>query len=79
MKMLSGMIGPILFGVAVICAYFFHATYYRWRGCFDATGRCFDPQTGVVYHQQAGLVWGVLFCVAIVGAIGGSRLFRNRT
>lgn len=46
-----------------ISAFAFHEMYWRWRGCFNEEGRCFDPVEGVVYHAQSGEVWGFLLAV----------------
>ncbi|WP_457649021.1 hypothetical protein [Profundibacter sp.] len=41
--------------------------YYRWRDYFNDLGRCYDPQTGMVYVEQAGLVWMLLpVCLGLV-------------
>ena len=46
------------------------AAYLAWYGpgaeCFDAQGRCFDPDTGVVHHAQAGIAW--LLLTGLAGA-----------
>ncbi|KQI69414.1 hypothetical protein AN189_03050 [Loktanella sp. 3ANDIMAR09] len=58
-----------LLGLSVLFGFLFHAMHVRWRGCFDAMGRCFDVQSGIVYHQQSGLVWGLLMAATFVGAL----------
>jgi hypothetical protein len=44
-------------------------SYWRWRGCFNELGRCFDPVSQNVYLEQAGLVWGTLTAVFIGTAL----------
>ena len=35
----------------------YYHQYFVWRGCFNELGRCFDPETGVVYLEQSGAIW----------------------
>ncbi|MCB5199761.1 hypothetical protein LGQ03_10970 [Loktanella sp. TSTF-M6] len=58
-----------LLGLSGVFAFLFHVMHVRWRDCFDAMGRCFDVQSGVVYQQQSGLVWGQLTAATFAGAI----------
>ena len=46
-----------LLGLTGASAYMFYAQYFKWRDCFDDTGRCFDAATGVVYLEQSGIAW----------------------
>ncbi|SMX44118.1 hypothetical protein COL8621_02473 [Actibacterium lipolyticum] len=43
----------------------FYAQYFKWRHCFNELGRCFDPDSGVVYLQQSGAVWLSLAIAAL--------------
>lgn len=52
-----------LTGLCALSFYLFYEQYFRWRGCFNDEGRCFDPQTGLVYHAQSGLFWALLCAV----------------
>ncbi|QPZ91433.1 hypothetical protein [Thioclava electrotropha] len=52
------------FALTLAFGYAYYAQYFRWRGCFNEMGRCFDPVEGVVYHAQSGAVWLALACVA---------------
>ena len=54
--------GLALCGLAAVCTsgFVLYTQHIRWRRCFNALGRCFDPDTGVVYHAQSGLVWLLL-------------------
>ncbi len=56
--LLSG-VATILFSLA------WYDRYWRWRGCFNEAGRCFDPETQDVYLEQAGLVWGLFLLVSL--------------
>lgn len=48
----------------------FYERYWRWRGCFNELGRCFDPVTQDVYLEQSGLVFGGLAAILLfLGAI----------
>ncbi len=51
----------VLFGAA------YHDRYWRWRGCFNDLGRCYDPVEGMVYLQQSGIFWGgaTAICLAL--------------
>ncbi len=57
----------------------FYDRYWRWRGCFNELGRCYDPDEGVML-EQAGLVWGglaLVFGLLLVASLW--RLLRPRT
>ena len=45
----------------------FYDRYWRWRGCFNELGRCYDPASQEVFLEQAGMVWGgfTVICAAI--------------
>lgn len=47
----------VLLGLSALFFFLFYDHYFKWRGCFDAQGRCFDHQSGVVYMEQSGFVW----------------------
>ena len=65
--MIRHLITLLLVGLCALSFYFFYKQYFLWRGCFDTQGRCFDPQTGMVYHMQSGLIW-TLLCAIFAGA-----------
>ena len=50
-------------------AVFFGASYYTQhfnrRDCFNESGRCFDPETGVVHFQESGAIWLALALLAL--------------
>jgi hypothetical protein len=52
-------------GFACAFGYLFYADYFKWRGCFNELGRCFDEDTGVVYDEQSGAVWFLLAVLAL--------------
>jgi len=50
----------VAISLAILSALFFfiyHEQYFKWRGCFNELGRCFDAGTGVVYLEQSGAIW----------------------
>jgi hypothetical protein len=59
-------------GLALFCAFAFHDRYWRWRGCFNELGRCYDSDEGVMV-EQAGLLWGGLALLFMVGFLGSFR------
>jgi hypothetical protein len=57
----------------------FYDRYWRWRGCFNELGRCYDPDEGVML-EQAGGIWGglaLIFGLLLVRSLWG--LLRQRT
>ena len=57
----------------------FHDRYWRWRGCFNELGRCYDPEHGVMV-EQAGAIWGsltLIFGLLLIGSLWS--LLRRRT
>ncbi len=57
----------------------FYDRYWRWRGCFNELGRCYDPNEGVML-EQAGGIWGglaLIFGLLLVRSLWG--LLRQRT
>jgi hypothetical protein len=65
--------------LTVLFALAFYDRYWRWRGCFNELGRCYDPEEGVMV-EQAGLIWGMLtllFGLLLVGSLWS--LLRRRT
>ena len=56
----------------------FYERYWRWRGCFNELGRCFDPVTQDVYLEQSGLVWGGFAAISLfLSIILLDRLLRS--
>lgn len=64
----SAILTAVCLGLFVVFGALFHLQYFRWRDCFDAQGRCFDAEAGVVYLAQSGAAWGALAVVALGGA-----------
>lgn len=58
--------------MAALSALAFEERYWRWRDCFNELGRCYDPATEQVYVEQAGIVWGGLASICLIG--GGALL-----
>ncbi|MDZ4375636.1 MAG: hypothetical protein U1C74_30005 [Phenylobacterium sp.] len=52
----------------------YHALYWRWRGCFNAEGRCFVEATGVVHHASSAILI-VLPIVAAAAALLGVMVY----
>jgi len=67
--MIRHFISLLLFGLSVLFGCFYYIQYFRWRDCFDESGRCFDPQSGVVYLAQSGLGWIILTVLPLAAAI----------
>ncbi|WP_428542411.1 hypothetical protein [Profundibacter sp.] len=63
--------------MAALFGFAYFDRYYRWRDCFNELGRCYDPQTGMVYVEQAGLVWITLLLVCL-GLVVMVLFLRNR-
>jgi hypothetical protein len=38
-------------------AQLYYSNHFKWRDCFNELGRCYDPETGVVYLEQSGAIW----------------------
>ena len=70
----SAVLSVACLGLFVVFGALFHLQYFRWRNCFDAQGRCFDAEAGVVYLAQSGVVWGALAVVAL--GVSGLLMWR---
>jgi hypothetical protein len=73
MRILSGL---LLTGMGVLFTLAYYDRYWRWRDCFNELGRCYDPVSQDVYLEQAGLVWGGLAAISLLGGI--ALLWRRR-
>lgn len=60
MKIVRLFLMGILGILGALCSYGYYAQFYKWRGCFNEAGRCFDPDSGLVYHTQSGPAWMAL-------------------
>lgn len=68
------MIVVVSLGFCVIFGFAYYEQYFKWRDCFNDLGRCYDSETGIVYLEQSGIVWLLLFVVAT--AIGLYQFWR---
>ncbi|QQA42637.1 hypothetical protein [Pelagovum pacificum] len=59
------ILSALFFGLFTVFGYLFYVQYFRWRTQFNELGRYFDPETGVVYQAQSGLVWLSLAIAAL--------------
>lgn len=59
----------ILLAMSSLCAGAYLSLYFKWRECFNALGRCFDPDTGVVYTEHSGTFWLFLTVLCLVTAL----------
>lgn len=64
--------------LAALFAFAFHELYWRWRDCFNELGRCYDPESSVVYLEQSGSIWGGTTGIALVAAAVFMLLSRKR-
>jgi hypothetical protein len=63
---------------ALFCRSLFYERYWRWLGCFNELGRCFDPESETVAtdsNSMYGLLAAVALVLALLTAVG---LLRNR-
>lgn len=67
--MIRKLVAALLFGLFVFFGYMYYDQHFRWRDCFNETGRCFDPQTGVVYLEQSGIAWIILTMLTLAGFV----------
>ena len=70
MAMISNLTIAVLLGFVALFGFAYYDRYYRWRDCFNELGRCYDSQTGMVYVEQAGLVWMTLALLCLGLLIG---------
>ncbi len=59
----------VLLGLSLVSGYFYYVQYFRWRGCFNEMGRCFDAESGVVYLEQSGDTWLLLTALALGASV----------
>jgi hypothetical protein len=78
LRWLRGILGAALIVSGVLFALAFEARYWRWRGCFNELGRCFDLVSQDVYLEQAGLVWGSLAALSLLAGLGLIAGLRRR-
>ncbi len=44
-------------GLSAAFYYLYYTQYFKWRDCFNDLGRCYDSESGIVYLEQAGIMW----------------------
>jgi hypothetical protein len=79
MRYVQMLLGSALIGLGALAGLAFYDRYWRWRGCFNELGRCFDPVSQDVYLEQAGGVYGGLALLSTVLGMGLLLGTRNAT
>lgn len=64
--------GALLFTLA------WHDRYWLWRDCFNELGRCYNSESGEVFLEQAGLVWGMFAIGCLLACLFFARLAFSR-
>lgn len=67
-----------LFGLSCVFGAAYYALHFKWRDCFNALGRCFDPDTGHVYLEQSGAAWFSMAAIALIGSVYQFWKFRRQ-
>ncbi len=67
----------IFSGLTVFFGWAYYIRYFKWRDCFNELGRCFDPDTGDVMLEQAGMIWGTAAALCFVIAAYQIRKIRK--
>ncbi len=67
--MIRLFLSAICLMLAVLLGAAYYDRYFKWRGCFNELGRCFDPDTATVMLEQSGLVWGTGSVIFLFAAI----------
>jgi hypothetical protein len=67
--MIRTLIGLFFAAFASFFGFLFYDRYWRWRGCFNESGRCFDPEFQDVILEQAGGIYGSIALVCFAAAI----------
>ena len=63
---------------ALLFAAAWYGRYWQWRDCFNELGRCYNPESGEVFVEQAGLVWGTFAGGCLVLCLVFVRLASRR-
>jgi hypothetical protein len=58
-----------LLGLSLVFGYFYYVQYFKWRGCFNDLGRCYEADSGVVYLEQSGDAWLLLAGLAFGASV----------
>jgi hypothetical protein len=75
-RTIEALLGLGLTGLGALLALAFYERYWLWRDCFNELGRCYDPVSQDVYLEQAGIVWGSLAAICLLGGL--ALLLRHR-
>ena len=57
--------------LAACSGWVYYQHYFVRRHCFNELGRCFDPETGMVFLEQSGAIWLIITVFA-----GGIALYQ---
>ncbi len=63
------LLATVFFAFGLIFLLAFYDRYWRWRDCFNELGRCYDPETQQVFLEQAGVAWGSLAAICLIGGL----------
>ena len=66
----------VALAVAALSGFMLWNSYLRFYGLFE-NGRYVNPETGRVFVERAGLMWGSLFVISLVLAFVVSRQRRS--
>lgn len=75
--MFRSVITLCLCALSVLFGYLYYVQYYQWRDCFNDMGRCFDPNSGVVYMEHSGVTWLTLALLSMGAAALSVRFLRT--
>ncbi len=63
------ILSTLLLALGAVFSFLSYDQHLKLSACFNALGRCFDPESGTVHIQQSGLVWLPLALLTIGGGI----------
>ncbi|WP_214472494.1 hypothetical protein [Mesorhizobium sp. dw_380] len=63
---------------ALLSTLAWHGRYWLWRDCFNELGRCYDAESGEVFLEQAGLLWGMFAVGCLLLSLVFARLASSR-
>ncbi|WP_420005626.1 hypothetical protein [Arenibacterium sp. LLYu02] len=66
---MRAILSTLLLALGAVFGFLAYDQHLKWRACFNALGRCFDPGSGTVHLQQSGLVWLPLALLTLGGGI----------
>ncbi len=59
-RIIAIFVASIFLLMGLISLLLFFELYWKWRDCFNESGLCFDNETGVVFSEPIGLIFGGL-------------------